>query len=276
MTETGTGPIGEAAPDYLIGQVISECKVLEKVGEGGFGTVYKAIDQNLQRPVALKVMLRSLSTNQEFVQKFIREAVTAAQLNHPNIVGIHKVDLDERRGLDLAALDALKSDGASVADLDDGRRLQSGEIIGIDCEILVPAARPDVITADNADDVKARLVIEGANIPATSEAEARLHERGVLVIPDFIANAGGVICAAVEYHRGSEAAAMSAIDEKIARNAPLSVRAGKRMVYAAAERGWSEALQEGDRIFEPVYRSEDAQEGPRAFREKRDPVWKGR
>jgi enoyl-CoA hydratase/carnithine racemase len=62
----------------------------------------------------------------------------------------------------------------------------------------------------------------------------------------------------------------------IAENAPLSVRAAKAMVYAAAERGWRAALDEGDRLFEPVYRSEDAQEGPRAFREKRAPQWKGR
>jgi enoyl-CoA hydratase/carnithine racemase len=67
-----------------------------------------------------------------------------------------------------------------------------------------------------------------------------------------------------------------ALGERIAANAPLSVAAGKSLVYAAAERGWSEALQEGDRIYESVYLSEDAQEGPRAFREKRRPEWKGR
>jgi len=64
--------------------------------------------------------------------------------------------------------------------------------------------------------------------------------------------------------------------ERIAGNAPLSVMAAKRLVYAAAERAWTDALEEGDRIYEPVYLSEDAQEGPRSFREKRPPVWKGR
>jgi len=67
-----------------------------------------------------------------------------------------------------------------------------------------------------------------------------------------------------------------ALARRIADNAPLSVRASKAMVYAAAERGWSAALEEGDRLFEPVYLSEDAQEGPRAFREKRKPRWQGR
>lgn len=70
--------------------------------------------------------------------------------------------------------------------------------------------------------------------------------------------------------------ATTAMAERIAAMAPLSVRAGKALVYAAAERGWSEALEEGDRIYESVYLSEDAQEGPRAFREKRKPNWQGR
>jgi enoyl-CoA hydratase/carnithine racemase len=64
--------------------------------------------------------------------------------------------------------------------------------------------------------------------------------------------------------------------QRIADNAPLSVRAGKAMVYEAAEQRRSGALQAGDRFYEPAYFSEDAQEGPRAFREKRKPVWKGR
>ena len=62
---------------------------------------------------------------------------------------------------------------------------------------------------------------------------------------------------------------------RIAANAPLSVQAGKALVYASAEMGWSAALDTGDRIYERVYLSEDGQEGPRAFKEKRRPVWQG-
>jgi enoyl-CoA hydratase/carnithine racemase len=61
----------------------------------------------------------------------------------------------------------------------------------------------------------------------------------------------------------------------IAGNAPLSVRAAKALVYASAEMGWTAALDTGDRIYEKVYLSEDGQEGPRAFKEKRKPVWQG-
>jgi enoyl-CoA hydratase/carnithine racemase len=63
---------------------------------------------------------------------------------------------------------------------------------------------------------------------------------------------------------------------RIAGNAPLSVRAGKALVYACTELGLKDALAEGDRLFESVYKSEDAQEGPRAFREKRTPRWQGK
>ncbi|HEU4658906.1 MAG TPA: enoyl-CoA hydratase-related protein [Capillimicrobium sp.] len=64
--------------------------------------------------------------------------------------------------------------------------------------------------------------------------------------------------------------------ERIAANAPLSVRAGKAMVDASAERSLSETFDEAERLFEPVYLSSDAQEGPRAFRERRRPAWQGR
>jgi glutamate dehydrogenase (NAD(P)+) len=124
-------------------------------------------------------------------------------------------------GLDVEALIGLKAGGASVADFPDGERLPREAVVGIDCDIWIPAARPDVIHADNVDQLKARLVIEGANIPITLEAERILHERGVLCVPDFIANAGGVICAAMEYQSATQSAALQTIQEKLRRNTQL-------------------------------------------------------
>jgi glutamate dehydrogenase (NAD(P)+) len=122
------------------------------------------------------------------------------------------------RGLDVDALIALKEAGRPLRDHPAGEQLAPGAVLDIECEIWIPAARPDVITAQNAQRVKARLILEGANIPVTPEAERSLHERGVLCVPDFIANAGGVICAAMEYRGASERAAFEAIEEKLRRN----------------------------------------------------------
>lgn len=121
-------------------------------------------------------------------------------------------------GIDVTRLIALKSGGKSVVDSDDGRRLERDAILDIECDIWIPAARPDVVREDNAGRLKTRLVLQGANIPFTAGAEQTLHERGVLIIPDFIANAGGVICAAMEYRGATQAAAFAAIEEKIRAN----------------------------------------------------------
>lgn len=121
-------------------------------------------------------------------------------------------------GLDVAALIAAKERGGHVADLPVAEKLEVDAIVGVDCDIWIPAARPDVIRADNAGDVKAKLIVQGANIGVTEEAEAMLAARGILCVPDFISNAGGVICAAVEYHGGTQAQAIQAIDEKIRAN----------------------------------------------------------
>lgn len=121
-------------------------------------------------------------------------------------------------GLDLADLIHLKDQGGSVADYPEGERLDRDAVVGLPCDIWIPAARPDVVNETNVGQLQARLVVQGANIPFTLGAERMLHERGVLVVPDFIANAGGVICAAMELHGATETAALEAIAERVRRN----------------------------------------------------------
>ena len=122
------------------------------------------------------------------------------------------------RGISVADLVEAKAESGSVLGYAKGRKLGQEEIFGLPCDILIPAARPDCIHLNNVDSIQAKLILQGANIPATPEAETILHQRGILTIPDFIANAGGVICASVEYHGGNEAQAFQAISEKIRRN----------------------------------------------------------
>jgi glutamate dehydrogenase (NAD(P)+) len=121
-------------------------------------------------------------------------------------------------GIDVAELMRVKAAGKAVCDYPQGRKLDRDAVIDAECDIWIPAARPDVIRENNVNRLKTRLVIQGANIPITAGAEQYLHERGVLCVPDFIANAGGVICAAMEYHGESESAALAAIEEKLRAN----------------------------------------------------------
>jgi glutamate dehydrogenase (NAD(P)+) len=121
-------------------------------------------------------------------------------------------------GLDIPDLIALKREGRSLMDYPAGEKLDPDAIVDVPCDIWIPAARPDVLNAGNIARLRTKIVAQGANIPATPDAETALHAAGVLVLPDFIANAGGVICAATEYHGGNEASAFAAIAEKIGRN----------------------------------------------------------
>jgi serine/threonine protein kinase len=116
ITET-LESVGAAARDPNIGKIISECEIVEKVGEGGFGSVYRALDGTLQRDVALKLLLPSLTAKPEFVSKFFREAVTAAQLNHPHIVAIHKFGKETVDGEDVHYLIMEFLEGETLSDL---------------------------------------------------------------------------------------------------------------------------------------------------------------
>ena len=124
-------------------------------------------------------------------------------------------------GLDVAALIALKDSGRSLHDHTGARKRAADAIIDVECDIWIPAARPDVIRADNVARLKTRIVPQGANIPCTLEAELTMHKRGIVVVPDFVANAGGVICASFEYRGGTQRAAFDYIDDRIRDNTRL-------------------------------------------------------
>jgi glutamate dehydrogenase (NAD(P)+) len=122
------------------------------------------------------------------------------------------------RGLRIDELIVAKDAGSPVSGYADGQALDRDAVLDIECDIWIPAARPDVVREDNVHRLRTKLVLQGANIPFTVGAEQALHDRGVLVIPDFVANAGGVICAAMEYQGATRSAAVAAIEERVRAN----------------------------------------------------------
>lgn len=134
-------------------------------------------------------------------------------------------------GIDIPALVQLKDQGKSVLDYPGGKKNGMDAIIDVPCDIWIPAARPDVINEGNVARLNTRLVLQGANIACTEGAVRALHERAVIVVPDFIANAGGVICGAMEYRGSTQQAVFAAIAEKISANTAEVLRlAGDRGV----------------------------------------------
>jgi len=102
-------------------------------------------------------------------------------------------------GLDLNRLLDYVAGGARLEECPIGDRITNAELFGLPCEILVPAAIGGQVNEANADRIRARILVEGANAPTTLEADVILRERGVLVIPDILANAGGVTVSYFEW-----------------------------------------------------------------------------
>lgn len=126
-----------------------------------------------------------------------------------------------KEGLDVNHLIGTKLSKGAVKYCKEGTCMEVDDLFSIECDILIPAAIPDVIHEKNADAIKAKLILQGANIPATRAAEEILMRRGILSVPDFIANAGGVIMAAMEYAKKTEKEAFDAISSKIKKNTKL-------------------------------------------------------
>ena len=189
---------------------------LDELGATGFGlshAVEIALKQSDFEIKGARIVVQGFGAVGKHAARFLTEQGAV-------LIGAadSKGTLYNPKGLDVAALIEHKQTDKSVTSFAGGKALDSDAVIDIECDIWIPAARPDVIHDDNVKRLNTRMVVQGANIPFTTGAEQYLHEQGIICVPDFIANAGGVICAAMEYHGSSETAAFQTIAEKVRRN----------------------------------------------------------
>ena len=189
---------------------------LDQIGATGFGiaicaeVVQHFVGVDLQ---GARVSIQGYGNVGQHAARFLAERgavlVTATDLDGT----VH-----DPSGIDHARLTALKRETGRVTDYPKGQKLDRDAFIDLECDYFVPAARPDVIDPTNAHRLRCKAILQGANIPCTAKAERILHDRGILSVPDFVANAGGVICAAVEYHGGTQKSAFESIEERIREN----------------------------------------------------------
>jgi glutamate dehydrogenase (NAD(P)+) len=129
--------------------------------------------------------------------------IAAAELHDKGAVVVGVSDLSgglhDERGLDIPALRAYAESNGSLAGYERCERVTNEELLELPCDILVLAAREDQVTGENAGRIHARVVAEGANGPTSVEADAILADRGILVLPDVLTNAGGVTVSYFEW-----------------------------------------------------------------------------
>ncbi|MBU0586734.1 Glu/Leu/Phe/Val dehydrogenase [Candidatus Micrarchaeota archaeon] len=127
------------------------------------------------------------------------------------------------QGLDYEKLMETKAQKGTVTEYSEGKVIGAEQLFTLNVDVLIPGARPDVITEKNAAGVKAKIIVEAANIPIPQDVEKELGKRGVLVIPDFIANAGGVISSYAELEGYTPEKMFSLVSVKIRKNTALAL-----------------------------------------------------
>ncbi|MGJ0507333.1 MAG: Glu/Leu/Phe/Val family dehydrogenase [Methylocystis sp.] len=221
---------------------------LDQIGATGFGV---AIAAEIAAPFAgvslegARVVLQGFGAVGEHTARFLEE-------KGARLVGVADIAgaVTDPEGLDIEALARLKKAGKSVAEYPRGRVLSNESLVAVPCDIWIPAARPDALRGDNVARLNCRLVVQGANVPVTREAERFMFERGIVSVPDFIANAGGVIAAAVEYDGGVKSTAFAAIEEKVGGNTRVTLERARDLKIPPIDAGLSLATDRLQKIMQ--------------------------
>lgn len=221
------------SPGVVTGKPVHLFGSLGRDEATGRGIMYTARE-------ALAGMGRELSTQRVALQGFGNVGSHAARLmaeQGARIVAVadHGGGVSRAEGLDVAALVEWVGEHRTVKGFSGGDAFEGPEIIGWDCDVLVPAALEDAITEENVGDVRAALVVEGANAPTTPDASAALHARGVVVVPDILANAGGVTVSYFEWAQNIQQFRWE-VDRVVAELEKVMVRAYRDVEALAKEK----------------------------------------
>jgi glutamate dehydrogenase (NAD(P)+) len=146
----------------------------------------------------------TLAGSRVVVQGFGNVGSIAARMCHE--AGAHVIAVSDinggiflEHGLDIPAVVAHYEKHRTFAELKGVERVGNAELLELDCDILIPAANENQIRGRNAGNIRAKIIVEGANGPTTQRADEILHEKGILVVPDILANAGGVTVSYFEW-----------------------------------------------------------------------------
>jgi glutamate dehydrogenase (NAD(P)+) len=147
---------------------------------------------------------RTIETSTVAIQGFGNVGTFTAEYLHKaggKVIAISDLSggILNRSGIDIAAAVSWVAGKKTLAGFPGGEPLTNEELLALDVDVLIPAALGGVLTGDNAKDVRAKYIVEAANGPTTPEADAIFRQRGIVVLPDILANAGGVTVSYFEW-----------------------------------------------------------------------------
>lgn len=191
-----------------------------ELGSTGFGVFHSMLValKHIKKDIKnVRVAIEGFGNVGYFVAKFVSEAggkLVAVSDSRGVIVN--------KNGFDFQKLAKVKQEKKTVTAYKEvygeGAVYPGHDVVAVDCDVLVTAAIPDLIQKEDVPHIKATLIVEGSNIPMSFETEQLLHTKGVLVVPDFVANAGGVISSWVEYIGKDQKFMFKTVQERIVRN----------------------------------------------------------
>jgi glutamate dehydrogenase (NAD(P)+) len=172
----------------------------EATGRGVVVTMERALeDLELGDPEDITIAIQGFGNVGSFAARIATERGYRVVAVSDVGGGIHAED-----GLDVEAVLAHVAEHGSVTDMPDTEPVSNEDLLLLDVDVLIPAALGEVITSDNADEVRAKVIVEGANHPVTPMGDRILHDNGVHVVPDILANAGGVTVSYYEWVQNNQ------------------------------------------------------------------------
>jgi glutamate dehydrogenase (NAD(P)+) len=169
----------------------------EATARGALYCVREAVRKRQMSLQGTTVAVQGFGNVGSYLAKFLAEDGATVIAVSDSTSGLYNPN-----GIDVQAAIAQKSETGSLAGLRGADPISNDDLLLLDCDVLAPCALEQVITAENADKVKARIIVEGANGPVTPTADEILEEKGILVLPDILANAGGVVVSYFEWVQG--------------------------------------------------------------------------
>ncbi len=211
------------------------CGIPHEFGSTGYGVFHatKVAMEHLKMPVkGAKVAIEGFGNVGTFAMRYLTEAgAKVVAVSDSKGAAYHVGGMDYQKLMDV------KGKQGSVTKYPGAKVLDREALFELPVDVLIPAAVPNSINEKNFRKIKARIVSEAANIPMTTEIEEKLHELGILVVPDFVANAGGVISSYAEYVGKHPGQMLKLVEEKITKNTRIILdraKASKQSPRAAA------------------------------------------